>query len=363
MNELNLKPAVEFEHIGTKYCFSVMEALYIQAVKTDDFGKGYGFLSCPCFCYASIVKKIHDKYLDWTGDPMDIINSPHRQEFLKRIIEQKDYSDCYGCPKLALAPTTGFWNQADFAYCWGDVGLNIWRQYYRKQLGDGLPHTIMFNLDTACNLRCKTCRSEYIRHTYDIHADDILKLVKIAKMVTHIGVGGDGEFFASHNYDRFLAEDLTQDSKIQYITLYTNGTMLNATNWNKIHENSRKLIKEIKISLDAACEETYNNVRGPFWKQLMNGLAFIRPIAEANGIELYTTFTISKYNVQDVPKFYEFARSQGFNRVMFQFARDIFHPETGDSEDFVIPADKRKDIMDYLLDLQAKEGTFRVTIE
>lgn len=364
MNELTLKPAVEFEHIGTKYCFNVIDSLYIQAIPFEKFEKGYAWFSCPCFCYASIVKKIHDQYNDVCNFPLEILNSEKRIEFLKRIIERKDYKDCWGCPKLEMAPTTGFWNRDDFEYAWGETGIDIWRQYSKKKLTNPLPYTIVFNLDSSCNLKCKTCRPDYIRHTYDITEEDSMQLIEMAKMVPHISIGGDGEFFTSHNYDALLAADLTENSKLRYITLYTNGTLMNETNWNKINLATRqKLIKEIKVSMDAACEETYLKVRGPWWNQLIKNLDFIRPIAKTYGIEMFTTFTISKYNVQDVSKFHDFAKSLGFDRVMFQFAREIFHPELGEGEDFIVPPDQRKDIMDYLLELQRQEGPTKVIIE
>lgn len=364
MNELSLKPALDYEHFKTKYCFNVIDSLYIQAIPFEKFDKGYAWFSCPCFCWASIVKKIHDNYNDVKYFPNELLESENRIAFLKRIIERKDFSDCYGCPKLEMAPTTGFWDRDDFAYAWGERGLEIYKSYAAKKLLSPLPYTIAFNLDSACNLKCKTCRSEYIRHTYDITDEDMEQLIQLAKMVPHIAVGGDGEFFASHNYDRLLAADLSQNSKLNSITLYTNGTLMNETNWNKINPTSRyNLIKEIKISIDAATEETYNKVRGPWWNQLMRNLEFIRPIAAECGIELFTTFTISKYNVQDVTKFHDFAKQQGFNRVMFQFAREVFHPELGEAEDFIIPINKRDDIMKYLLSLQAREGATQVIIE
>lgn len=358
MNELNLYIPNPYDRT---YCFSLFEAMHIQPIPWEN-DKGYIFMSCPCFCYASLCKEIHDNYIELKEDPINLLISDKRLSFLNKIVHE-DYSLCSNCPKYKLRRTTGFWRDYDFEYFYKEYGNTIAKSYKSKTLGTILPHSIGFNLDDACNLACPTCRSKPIGKRYTISDKDSDHLIYLAKQVEEITFGGNGEFFASHNYDKMLAADYSQNSKVKSIVLLSNGTLFNEEHWNRINDNSKKLIKEIKISLDAACEETYKKVRGDHWNALMDNLKFIVQLKQQYGFILHSTFTISKYNVSDVTKFYDFAKSLGFDRVMFSFAREIFHPETGENDSFMIPINNRNDIMNYLVDLQNREGTESVSVE
>lgn len=360
MNELNLY--YPYQYVDRTYCFSVFETMHIQTIPWDN-EKGYIFMSCPCYCYASLCKDIHDDFSEFKEDPIDLLISDKRLKFLNQIV-RSNYSYCKNCPKYQLKDTTGFWRDYDFKYFFGEeYGSTIVNSYKNKYLKTILPYSIGFNLDDCCNLACPTCRSKIIGHKYGISNSDQEQLVYLAKKVKSISIGGNGEFFMSHNYDKLLNADLTENSNLESIILYTNGTLFNERHWERINVNSRKLIKEIKISIDAASEETYKKVRGNHWNTLLKNIEFIKTLKEQYGFKLHTTFTISKYNVSDVYAFYEFAKSLGFDTVMFSFAREIFHPETGDNTDFIIPLDARSDIMDFLKNLQQAEGYEKVSVE
>ena len=358
MNELQINIQNPYDRT---YCFSVFETMHIQPIPYDN-AKGYTFISCPCFCYASLCKQIHDDYIEFKDDPIDLLVSDKRLEFLNKIIHE-DYSYCANCPKYKLRSSTGFWRDYDFEYFFKEYGQKIVKSYQNKTLGTIMPHAIGFNLDDTCNLCCPTCRSKPIGKQYTITDEDADHLIYMAKQVEEIAIGGNGEFFASHNYDKLLAADLTENSKLKGIVLYTNGTLFNEKNWNKINSNTKQAISEIKISIDAATEETYKKVRGDHWQTLMKNLEFIRELKEQYGFKLHSTFTISRYNVSDVWQFYEFATRLGFDSVMFSFAREIFHPETGENTSFVIPQEERGDIMNFLVELRAREGYDKIIVE
>lgn len=365
MNELYLRIPNPYRYDNMKFCYNLFETMHVQLLPWKN-EKGYCFFSHPCFCYSTLCPEIHDNFSDFVDSPMDLVLSDKRMRFLNKIVAEQDFSMCKNCPKYKLKDEGGFLPRDDFEYLFGmNYGSNCYDGFKYRHLTTILPLTIMFNLDVACNLKCKTCRNTFITKTPRLSDADIENVVYMAKKVERVSFGGDGELFVSDNYRRVLAHDLTKDSKIDRIVLYTNGTMLNEKRWNQINENTRSLIKEIKISIDAATPETYEKVRGPVgWKMLMKNVPFMKELKEKYGIQFSTTYTISKYNVQDVTKFFDFADKElGFDYVMFQFARDIFHPETGKQEDYIIPMEERGDILAYLQDLQKHQNSERVRIE
>ena len=364
MNELSLKIQNPYQYDTKKYCFNLFETMHIQVIPWNN-AKGYVFFSHPCFCYSTVCPQIHDQFSDFVEAPMDLLLSDKRMNFLNKIVAEQDFSLCHGCPKYQLRETTGFWDRDDFEYMFErKYGSKCYDGFKYRHLTTILPLTIMFNLDTSCNLKCKTCRSNFITKTHTLTDEDIAQLVYMAKKVECVSLGGDGEFFVSKNYRRILASDLSKDSNIRNIVLYTNGTMFDQKHWDMIHDSSKPLIKEVKISLDAATPETYAAVRGPIgWKMVMKNMPFIWQLKDQNGIKLSTTYTISKYNIQDVRKFYDFATDLGFDYIMFQFAREVFHPEAGEAENFIVPSNERQDIMNYLLSLQQEHGCQKVLIE
>lgn len=364
MNELSLDIQNPYKYDAKKYCFNLFETMHIQVIPWHN-EKGYVFFSHPCYCYSTICKDIHDKYSEFVESPLDLLLSNKRMEFLNKIVAEQDFSLCSHCPKFQMKDTTGFWDRDTFEYMFGyEHGSKCYDGFKYRHLTTILPLTIMFNLDNSCNLKCKTCRNNFIVKTHTLSDKDIDQLVYLAKRVERVSFGGDGEFFVSKNYRRMLSADLAKDSNIRNITLYTNGTLFTEKNWNAIHEASRTLIREIKISIDAATPETYAKVRGPVgWRLLMKNMPFIQQLKMTNRLNMTSTFTISKYNVHDVTKFFDFAIGLGFDSVTFQFARDIFHPETGKGEDFIIPIDERVDIMQYLESLQKQYDSLRVRVE
>lgn len=365
MNELNLSipNAYVYSHEKT-YCFTVNEQIHFQIVSWNN-EKGYAFLSHPCFCYGLLCKDLRSKYGDIKEEPLDLLLSEKRIAFLNKIIADEDFSSCKLCPKYIMRENGGFWDKADFEYLYKrEFGTKMYDMFNNKKLSSVYPKGMTLNLGAGCNLKCKTCRNEFITQTFNITDDDMKQFVFIAKHVSSLTLGGDGEFCMNPNYIKLLQQDLTSDSTLNDIIILTNGTMFNENAWNKIPDNSKKLITELKISIDAATPETYANIRGPVgWNMLMKNMPFIQRIKEENDMLLSTTFTISKYNVQDVFKFYEFAKRLGFDMVMFQFARSIFHPETGDDSSYIISGDEHDEIVAKLCELRDREGFRSLLVE
>jgi len=364
MNELKIPIQNAYVYTYHKYCYTLMEGMHIQITPWHN-ERGYTFMSSPCFCYSTCAKDIKNNYCDFKDNPIDLLLSQKRLAFLNKVIVDRDFSSCVGCPKFAMRDDSGFWYEDDFKFLFGEkTGTLHFDMFKNRHISTVFPRGLFLNLGSCCNLKCRTCRNDFITKHWDLTDDEINQFAYIARHCDLLALGGDGEFFMNPNYTRILNQDLRSDSQLCKIMIMTNGTMFTEKRWNLLPDTSKSLIHEIKITLDAATPETYEKVRGPVgWKMLMKNMPFILDLKKQYGFELASTYTISKYNVQDVEKFYDFARGLGFDNVMFQFARDLFHPETGKGEDFKLPDDKRNEIMNYLLKRREQEGFARLVIE
>lgn len=364
MNELNLTYENAYLYKSEKFCHNLTDDIHIQIYPWNN-AKGYTFLSHPCYCYSSCCHDLRNQFGEFNDDPLGLLLSEKRLAFWNKIIVDRDFSSCHGCPKYKMADTTGFWDEVDFLYLYGEkTGRKYYDMFKDQHIRTIFPKNCYLNLGSCCNLKCKTCRNDFITQQFDIIDDDIRQFIYIAKQTEMLSLGGDGEFFMNKNYNKILKADLRTNSKITAILIMTNGTMFTEKRWNEIPEENKQLIKDVRISIDAATPEAYARVRGPVgWKMLMKNLPFIQKVSQDYGIRMSTTFTISKYNASDVRNFYDFAIANGFKHVMFQFARDIFHPETGKQEDYIITGMEHDAILADLCDLRDREGYDKVSVE
>lgn len=122
-----------------------------------------------------------------------------------------------------------------------------------------------FAYDPTCNLKCKSCRQDYIC----LQGENLEKARKIEEriledrfnIVLEIDITGFGDAFASSLYREFLTTLEGKKYPRLEINLITNGLLLTPAMWNKIekiHDN----IHWILISIDAATAETYKLNRG-----------------------------------------------------------------------------------------------------
>lgn len=161
---------------------------------------------------------------------------------------------------------------------------------------------ISLGIDDSCNLKCPSCREQFIFYKSGKvfeHKKALSKhfqnLIEKTNKKLEITVGSDGDAFASLIYRDFLY-NLKETPNIKFI-LKTNGLL--------IEKKIKKLpilnqIKRLEISIDAACKETYSIVRPPGdWDKLIKNLEFLKNLK----IKLMFNFTIQSNNFNDIYNF------------------------------------------------------------
>ena len=161
---------------------------------------------------------------------------------------------------------------------------------------------LAINIDESCNLQCASCRREPIMHTKGPEFD--FKLQCIERIISwldkfdkplRIVTSGNGDVLASHIMRPLLQKWKYKQS--QTFILFTNGLLL--------RKQLEKLpilsaIKEFSISIDAASQAVYEDVRRPGkWSVLLNNLEFLK---EQNLNHLINfKFIVQRRNYQDLP--------------------------------------------------------------
>lgn len=320
---------------GTMACMEPFN-LQVCRVKDPEGPNGYMWLTYPCLCYGSYRDSNMKVYSSTLKDVLD--NYAKQRELLERILLKKDYSKCVNCTlyhTIEIAHNSQWPSARSIIDAYGFYGKLAYESQKNNALSDALlyPYEIKLAIDAKCNLECPTCRDRQLIMP-DMAEDELNMLMDFVKKCHCMSIGNDGEVFMNDVYKRILATDLSQNSNLESIVLYTNGTLLNEENWNAIHPNNKKLLTDIKISLDAACEDTYKVVRSKTqWNNLLKNLKFLQKV-KPQTCRMSSTYTISKYNYKDVVNFTEFAKSYGFTKIDYTFARPRLHGDNTD--DFCI---------------------------
>jgi molybdenum cofactor biosynthesis enzyme MoaA len=306
-----------------------------------DNDKGYRFYTKPCLCF------LDDKNFEIHTDDFDELFDSEKIKSFKSNVIKEDYSNCSKCSKYQnykQGSDSAFYNWKSFIEEYGLYGK---RYYYNKDKIEDYPlYSINLNVSEVCNLKCKPCRKDFIIKEPDLTPEDYEKIIKKIKSVKRLKIGCDGETFFSKIYMKILSEDLTKDSELENVEIFTNGTCMTEKRLKEIHPNNWNIIKEVRISIDAATKETYKLVRANNDNQWENLLKNIKYLKENYNVKMASCFTISKYNYKDTMDFIDFAENLGFEEVVFAFAKPRL--KDNDRECVITNETYKKDIIEKI---------------
>ena len=168
--------------------------------------------------------------------------------------------------------------------------------------------------DNTCNLRCESCRSEYIIdksvETINIAEKICKKMIPESRRVT---VAGNGEVFLSKAYAKIF-EGFYPNTDL---TILSNGNLFTIDKWKQIENHFKEVT--MMFSIDAATKETYELVRrGGKWENLINGLQTASELRKRNLIKRFIIrFVVSKRNYLEMPRFVQLGIDMGCDLVDF----------------------------------------------
>lgn len=186
--------------------------------------------------------------------------------------------------------------------------------------------SIWLSFDNRCNLRCITCRSDFVKYARNDHenVEELLDSVKAGLSdLDQIGLCGSGDPFASPSLRKFLHDfDASQYPNVK-LTILTNGRLFNERAWDSM-EKGRSAIKSVQVSVDGATKESYESIRvGGSFPKLMHNLGFISQLRKQNLIkEFIISFVVNAENFSEMGAFVNLGKELGCDQVYFSYMVD-----------------------------------------
>jgi len=175
------------------------------------------------------------------------------------------------------------------------------------------PRVVALSNDMSCNLKCRSCRADFIRDSNAVHdaryEKTVAMLEEMGNDIVTLAFSSSGEPFFSRYYLRLLREYICREKLPKvHLHLGTNGTLLNQAMWDSIKDPA--LIHLLCISIDAATPETYKIVRGFDWDRLMSNLAFLKTKRDAGKIPHFQLrMVVQALNWREMEAFFTLAKS------------------------------------------------------
>ena len=210
-------------------------------------------------------------------------------------------------------------DESTFHKLWNNKTINPnGEEKYKKIIDEKItdlpwgPECVIFSHDRSCNLKCPSCRTDFIQSSGEQRTNSEKIQEKILKYamndanelyITASGDGFGGEFW------RNLLKSITMEKypNTKNLHIHTNGNGWTEKMWNFL--SNLHLIPRItaEISIDACTEETYEQIRlGGKWDILYNNLHFIfTKIPNLDFVRL--TFVVQNNNYFEMCGFVEMA--------------------------------------------------------
>jgi len=196
---------------------------------------------------------------------------------------------------------------------------------------------VAWEVTRRCNLSCKHCRAVAEDHPYENELDtkaSFKLLDEIRKTGQPIIILTGGEPLLRND----IFDIASYGTKIGLrMVMAPNGTLITKENAQKMKESG---IKRISVSLDGSTPQTHDDFRGlkNAFEQSLNGIE----IAKQAGIDFQINTTITKTNLEQIPKILKLAEDLG------AVAHHIF---------LLVPTGRGKYIIDSGIDAKQYEKT------
>lgn len=259
-----------------------------------EISKEHQWLCCPSWLPTNIYET-NDFKSNWYSE---------KSERIRESILDGSYKFCdsINCPNLS---------ELDSGYVNDSVFIKK-EEFNSSILSTPKPRTLNMEVDLSCNLKCPSCRPEYINLKENLRGevDALINDIQI-NMGSDVEImtlcGGAEPFFSKSIFNFMRNFDSSKFPNLQHIHLHTNANLWTESNWNRISK-IHPFVKSAEISIDAATEKTYNKVRvGGRWSVLMNNLNFIKNINTINRLRF--SFVVQRNNYKEMYSFYEMIQS------------------------------------------------------
>lgn len=277
-----------------------------------EFNKdGEVYFCCPMFSVQGPVGNILTDSIDtiWNGQKIREI----RKKFYEGKIE--GYCNAKYCPIVSSPDIVNLDEEVRKWPYLKDVMKPIKKQSDRLWT---MPKIIEIADNGQCNLRCKMCISNesYIptnpRLTKRIFDYALPALLPTS---AYLNLAGNGDPIFRKESREFLQKFNPKKYPHLKVNLLTNGLLMNPGIWKSMQHVR---FANIAVSVDAASELTYKNVRGGNWQILQRNLQFLSDLRKANKFEsFHINFIVMRSNYKEMVDFARMGIKLGCDCVYF----------------------------------------------
>lgn len=180
----------------------------------------------------------------------------------------------------------------------------------------------MFNfqwhITEKCNLRCTHCYQEDYSSVGEMSfeelkfvADRLIQALSKWNKKGKIAITGGEPFVKGEIFS--LLQYLNDAPQVGNLYILTNGTLIDKEICKKIRGIPK--VSRIQISLDGACAETHDSIRGDgTFEKAIEGIKLL----SSHGIKVNLMFTLQKCNRKDIPALFDLAIQNGINSLLVE---------------------------------------------
>lgn len=217
------------------------------------------------------------------------------------------------------------------------------------------PKVIALGYDDTCNLKCSTCRKDYLV----ARGDEAKKLLDYSTMITEsfldncqfLIAAGNGEVFLSNAYKKVYMSEKCND--IKCIRLLSNGMLFTPDRWSEFKKDKSGKVM-LTVSIDAATAETYAKIRcGGNFERLKENMKYASELRKNGELSYFRiNFVVQKNNYQEMIAFVKWGLELGVDEVFFTkilnwgtYSEEEFKEISMMDEDGVTPKKELRDIL------------------
>lgn len=167
---------------------------------------------------------------------------------------------------------------------------------------------------SICNATCITCFHSFLDEKWqDLPKDAFEKVKHLISTVNQMNLFGSGEAFVARNINYYVSEVKRLKRKNMRVTICSNGKLLGKKQIELVSDPGIIL----QISIDAGTRDLFNHIRrGIDFDKFMKNLRLFKEMRGDKGHPaLHFSCTISKRNIQEIPKIFDIAKEIGVEYI------------------------------------------------
>lgn len=208
-----------------------------------------------------------------------------------------------------------------------NIPLSEQKRINQYREGKLKPKIVQFSFDRSCNLKCPSCRIDFITST-GAKLKQVKKTIKeientLSEYIETLYITGSGDPFTSPSFRDFLRNfDKKRYPLLKNIHLHTNATKWNPKMWESM-KNIHPYVQSCEISIDAGTKTTYENKTriGGNWDELIENLKFITTLPNLKRVK--ASFVVQQANYKEMETFYNLMVDIFGRKVLVYFGKII----------------------------------------